>query len=312
MAHLGHAVTALGRNLAVGQNLQAAGIRFAQVDLLDQSQLIQATRGADFVFHCAAQASPWGAYTTFHHVNVVGTQNVIDACKIARVNRLIHVSTPSIYFNGKSQFQTSESAELPQKFANPYAETKHQAELLIDQAYAEGLPVVTIRPRAIIGPHDTAIMPRVLRVLKKGWFPVFSGDACWVDLTCVENVVDALVLCMEAGPEVEGKKYNITNGEPLKIRDLVQTMAQHLGLQPRMIRIPYSLAYGLASLLESLAGNKEPLFTRYSLGLLGRSQTLDISAAKRELRYTPGKSIHQGLQDYAIWWKTERNDRIGI
>ncbi len=302
LVQLNYCVTALGRNAKVGRELMQSGVNFAQVDLLDQEKLNSWTNGNDFVFHCAALASPWGKYQDFHQSNVIGTQNVIEACKMAQIKRLIHVSSPSVYYDGRHQKQISESAKLPTKFANHYAKTKYLAELLVNQAYSSGLSTVTLRPRAMIGPYDTAIMPRVLRVMKKGWFPLFSKGESWIDLTCVENVVEALILCMNAGPEVDGKKYNITNGQPMMIRELVEQLSHDLKIRPRMVKIPYSIAYPIAGLLEALAVNHEPLITRYSVGLLGRSQTLDISAAKNELKYTPQKSIEEGLRDYAAWW----------
>ena len=302
LVKLGHQVTALGRNAEVGQQLQTAGAQFYPVDLLDAAKLVQCTQGVEYVFHCAALSSPWGNYQKFYQANVLGTKNVADACEIAHVKRLIHVSSPSIYFNGMSQLQISETADMPKKFANHYALTKYQAEKLVDQAHERGLSVVTMRPRALIGPYDQTIMPRVLRVLKRGWFPVFSEDDCWVDLTCVENVVDALILAMNAGSQVDGKKFNITNGEPVKISEMVRQLARYLGINPKMIRIPYGFADYVARILERFSFGREPILTRYSVGLLGRSQTLDISAARRDLHYVPKKSINQGLQDYANWW----------
>ena len=60
----------------------------------------RAAEGCDAIIHVAARAGVWGAYESFHRVNVVGTQRVIDACVVAGIPTLVHTSTPSVVHAG--------------------------------------------------------------------------------------------------------------------------------------------------------------------------------------------------------------------
>jgi nucleoside-diphosphate-sugar epimerase len=71
--------------------------------------------------------------------------------------------------------------------------------------------------------------------------------------------------------------------------------------------LPLSVGLGLASTLEWVAntfqGGKEPILTRYAVGLLAKSQTLDITAAREQLGYVPKVSIDEGLAHFVAWWR---------
>ncbi|MGR6010439.1 SDR family oxidoreductase [Bacillus cereus] len=87
------------------------------------------------------------------------------------IKRLIHVSTPSIYFYYDERQNVVENAKLPDTFVNHYATTKYIAEQAIDQAFVHGLPVITIRPRALFGPGITQFFRVLLKYVKKGALP---------------------------------------------------------------------------------------------------------------------------------------------
>jgi len=299
----GHEVTITGRNITIGQTLEQTGLKFQAAQLEDANRIIPLCQNIDVVFHCGALSSPWGRYQDFYAANVIGTQNVIAGCQQYGVSRLIYVSTPSLYFDFQNRLNISEQAPLPAKPVNYYAKTKLQAEALIDQAFRDCLPVITIRPRAIFGPYDNAIMPRILRASRGGRVPLINGGKAVVDLTYVDNVVDALLLCQNAPDIALGKKYNITNGEPLAVKEILALVFKALELPYHPRRIPYPLAYTAAFLMEIWAHHREPTLTRYSVGVLGKSQTLDISAAQRELGYQPRVSILEGIKRYAQWYK---------
>ncbi len=309
LKYLGHDVTVIGRNRVIGEELEKRGIHFIQGNLEDINTTILSKRNMDYIFHAAALSSPWGRYEDFYNSNVLSTKNIVLASKENNIKRLIHISTPSIYFNFKNRFNISETDPLPDKSVNFYAETKKMAEDEIDKAHKDGLPVITIRPRALFGPNDNAILPRIIRVNNKGGVPIINNGQAVVDVTYVENVVDSLLLAMDAPTSTLGKKYNITNGEPMKLIDILEKMFTKIGTNFNKKTISYTTAYTIANLLEIthkyfLFWN-EPLMTKYTVGLLSLSQTLDISAAKNELGYQPKTSIEEGLDIFARWWIKE-------
>jgi nucleoside-diphosphate-sugar epimerase len=274
--------------------------------------MIVACEEQEIVFHCAAFPSPWGNYEKFYQANVIGTRNVAQACETNKVKRLVHVSTPSIYFDYKSHIDVKENDPLPDPVSN-YAATKFLAEEEIDKAFANGLATITIRPRALFGPGDTVIFPRLIPRLQSGRLPILGDGENIVDLTYIENVVDALLLCAESPSNTLGKKYNISNGQPVKIWRLVERICKELNLPLPKRKISYPVANAAATILELFYGliptHPEPPLTRISVSMLANSTTLDISAAKNELGYQPKVSVDEGFDLFMKWWKESRSLR---
>ncbi|MFM8425814.1 MAG: NAD-dependent epimerase/dehydratase family protein, partial [Chloroflexota bacterium] len=194
---MGWDVTALGRNSVKLNELEDAGMRPLRSDVTKKEELLSAFNGQDIVFHCAAFPSPWGGFEKFYQANVIGTRNVVQACLQNNVKRLVYVSTPSIYFDYDSHIGVKENNPLPQPISN-YAHTKLLAEEEIDKGFAQGLAVVSIRPRALFGEGDTVIFPRLIPRLRSGRLPILGDGENIVDLTYIQNVVDALLLCAES------------------------------------------------------------------------------------------------------------------
>jgi len=307
LSQLGYEVTATGRNALVGADLEKQGISFIKTDLQDKESIINACKNQDYVFHCGALSSPWGKYKDFYNTNILGTKNIIQGCKENSVKRLMHVSTPSIYFDFKDKLNISEKDPLPDKPVNDYAKTKLLAEQEIDKAHKEGLPVITIRPRAIFGPGDTSILPRLIKANNKNFIPVIGDKKVLVDITYVKNAVDALLLCKDSPDFTLGKKYNITDGEPVLLYDFLEQVITELGYVFKPKYFSYNNAYRIAAFSEfvskTLLFGKEPVLTRYTVGILGTSQTLDISAAKEELGYNPKDTTTKGIKELIEWWK---------
>ena len=215
----GFDVTATGRNVTAGALLAQEGAKFLPANIADTKAIDTLCANIDMVFHCAALSSPWGQYNDFYSANVLGTKNVVAGCLKHHVSRLIHVSTPSIYFDFTAKLNINENDPLPKQPANYYAATKLEAEHIVEEAFEKyGLPVISIRPRAMFGPYDATIVPRILRASKGGRVPLIGGGNALVDATYVGNVVESLLLCAKAPASCFGKKYNITNGEPLPFK----------------------------------------------------------------------------------------------
>ena len=75
--------------------LGAIGVRQVQGDLADRDALVAAAKGVGAIFHNAAKAGAWGPYEDYHRANVLGTRNVIEACRAHGIGRLVYTSTPS-------------------------------------------------------------------------------------------------------------------------------------------------------------------------------------------------------------------------
>jgi len=290
----GWEVIGFGQNQEIGNTL---GYRFKPFDLSDEAAALVCFESCDVVFHCAARSKPWGAYELFYKDNVQATKNVIKAMQKYKIPKLVHVSTPSIYFDFTNQKNVKES-EVSQVFVNAYAQSKYEAEQLV---LASDIDVTIIRPRGIFGEYDTVLIPRLEKVANRGFLPTIKERNALIDVTYVGNVVYAMYLC--ATKEIPSKSiFNITNDKPIEINNLFSLVMKHLDKEVKYKAFRYSTLMGIASLLEfyaKLTKGKEPILTKYGVGLISYDQTLDIQKAKDILGYCPQYTIEEGLERYA-------------
>jgi len=288
--HRGIAVRATGRDPAALARLPD-GIERMPGDLrsTDAAALL---RGCDAVVHSAARSSPWGTAHDFQADNVDATSRLLQAALAAGVGRFVHFSSPTIYFSFSDQLQRREDFTAPARWITHYARSKWEGELRVRDAAAQGLPALVLRPRAVLGDGDRAVLPRAMAMARRGVFPLIGGGQAWVDITAVDNVVDATLAALQADAALaDGRAYNITNGEPIQVATLFEQVFAHAGLQPRRLHVPRQAARALGAISEGIArrrpGCPEPGLTRYAAGVLGWSQTLDIGRARHELGYAP-------------------------
>ena len=295
----GYRVRAFGRNSKVGRSLENSSVSFFQGDLTTADDVLEACKGMNLVVHAGALSTVWGPWEDFYQANVLGTRYVLEACRQTGIQRLVYVSSPSIYAAPKDQLAIKESDAPEENNLNNYIRSKLASEKLFKD-YPD-VPSIILRPRGLFGIGDTSILPRVINLSQKIGIPLIGDGLQLMDMTCVENVALAIRLAIEA-PEAKGEVYNITNGEPRAFRDLLEESLTGLGYPINYRKIPASLLSGIASSLEfiyktfNLKG--EPPLTRYTYYLLRYSQTLDISKAERELGYHPKISISEGIEQY--------------
>ncbi|SNS53796.1 Nucleoside-diphosphate-sugar epimerase [Noviherbaspirillum humi] len=302
-------VIATGRNVAIGQELSDRGARFVGIDLArpDPKLLASMVDQADAVWHCAAFSAPWGAPGAFDDCNVKATANLLDAAGQAGIARFVHVSTPAIYFDFTHRYDVPESfrARTP---VNHYARSKAAAEDKVNEASASypAMHTSIIRPRAIFGPHDQVLVPRLSRVIRAngGRLTLPRGGRTMLDLTYVDNVVHAMWLATTNKNMPSGLAFNITNNEPVHIADMLEKLFV-CGMKTRLSiqSLPYSLLAAAASLLEGMSAfsGREPPLTKYSVGVLAFDMTLSLKRAIDVLGYSPKISLDEGIERTAHW-----------
>ena len=306
---LGYDVLATGRNLSKGRDLTQEGITFAPADLTSSKQVETCCVGIDVVIHSGAYSSLWGKREEFWNVNVNGTRNIVEGVLRQNVKRLIHISSPSIYFSFLDREDIHEDAPLPKKFINGYTASKYASEEEIQVGVSKGLEALILRPRAIYGPGDQSIFPRIVRTIESGRLRIIGNGNNKVDLTYIDNAVDACICAIHAPIQQSGRTYNITDGTPALLWPLLNEISLALGYPPPKNKIPLWIAKNLARGLEIVHRkcfpHKEPLFTAYSIGLLACSTTLNIDRARKELGYLPKISSHEGVELFLDWWKQQ-------
>lgn len=301
LARDGYHVRALGRRASALQALVDEGLDARAIALDDVTAMHDACAGAHGIVHAGALSSPWGTTDDFLRANVEGTRCVLDAARQradAQV-RVVHISSPSVYFRYADQLDIPEDLPHPVDAPTPYITTKRAAERLVRTATQEGLSVVGLRPRALFGPGDTSLLPRLLRAARSGRLRVIGDGRTIADLTYIDNAVDAVVCALQTRPTRPAPFYNITNGEPVSLWDVIAEFCAAHGAPLQAGRIPRGVAMTVARAMEfasrSGLSRSEPLLTRYSVAVLSYSQTLSIDAARRELGYAPRVSMRDAI-----------------
>lgn len=287
----GYRVCATGRNAAALARLAAMGAEPRPAELTDRDALPALCAGVDVVFHAAALSSPWGPFETFERINVSATRHLLAAADSAGCDGFIFVSSPSIYAAPRDRIGLTESSPPWQPAMNAYAATKLTAERLVIGANGPRMKTVAIRPRAVMGPDDSVLLPRLLRIVRRGRFPLINGGQALVELTDVRDAAHALLLADRHRAAAGGQAINISGGRPVTIRALVEALGEVAGRPIRFRPLSASFALRAAGLLETvcgvLPGRPEPPVTRYGVAMLAFSQTFDLDRARSLLGYTP-------------------------
>jgi nucleoside-diphosphate-sugar epimerase len=277
-------------------------------ELSDKAFVEEITQDVEFVIHAAALSSPWGKYKEFEDANLRSQLNLINAIKRNKIVKYIYISTPSMYFDSTNRKDIRENDPLPRKFINAYSTTKRMAEI---ELINSGIPYVILRPRALTGRGDTVIMPRIISAHKKGRLKIIGNGKNIVDLTSVANAVDAILLSLKAEGAALNQIYNITNGEHVNLWEKITYVLSLMNEQLPQKKIPYWLVLTIAQLMEwksKISHMKEPVLTKYGVGVLAKSMTLDISKARELLGYNPTVTTDEAIREFINWYtENEKN-----
>jgi nucleoside-diphosphate-sugar epimerase len=293
------------------QELESLGVEQIQGDIRDSNRVEHACKGIDLVFHVAAKTGMWGKYNDYYQTNVIGTKNILNACQMHNVSRLVYTSSPSVIFDGSDAKGIDESALYPKAYHSLYSKTKAIAEQAVIKASGSHLRTIILRPHLIWGPEDTNLVPRIIARAKQ-LVIIGNGDNL-VDTLYIDNAADAHILAaakLHENPDLSGKIFFISQDEPVYLWDMINNILKAGGHEPVKRKISKQVAFLAGALFELtfsiLNIKKEPRITRFVAKELATSHWFDISAAKRDLGYVPKVSIQEGLIRLEAWLNTHQ------
>lgn len=232
-----------------------------QGDILDPIGLNEALVGVDYVYHCAAIVSfAPGAAAKMIQSNVEGTANVVNACLVQKVKKLLFVSSVAALGRIRETEAIDESMHwTPETSNSVYGQSKYLAELEVWRAMEEGLPTTIVNPVIILGAGDWDNGSSGIFKSAYNEFPWYTnGMSGFVD---VLDVVDAMQLLMES--DITGQRY-VLSGENLHYRSLFNSIAAAFNKRAPYKKVTPFLA-GIVWRLEALKGmitGKAPLLTK--------------------------------------------------
>ncbi len=304
----GHAVTSFNRGRYPA--LDALGVRQLQGDLADRESVVAAAAGMEAIFHNAAKAGAWGSHASYHRANVVGTENVLAACRAHGIARLVYTSTPSVTHRATHPVEggTAETVPYGEVFKAPYAATKKIAEQAVLAANEAGLATIALRPRLIWGVGDNQLLPRLVERARAGRLRfVGTGDNV-IDTTYVDNAAQAHFDAFDhlaPGATCAGRAYFISNGEPKPAREIVNGLLRAAEAPEVDKTIPFAAAYAIGAACELawplLHLRGEPPMTRFLAEQLGTTHWYDMTPATRDFGYAPKVTIAEGLARLTRW-----------
>ena len=230
----GAAEVAVIDNLARGRlanldGLRGDGLEIVQADVRDADALARAFRGADVVYHLAAQSTVMGAARNLDYTfttNVVGTYNVLRVAHEQGVRRVVFTSSREVY--GEPLCLPVDESH-PLMSINSYGASKVAGEALC-RAFARESSVETIvlRLANVFGPRDYGrVIPHWIDEARSGNDLVVYGGEQVIDFIWVGDVVDAILRA--AASDVALPPINVASGTGTRILDLARRISQVVG-----------------------------------------------------------------------------------
>ena len=307
----GHEVHTISRHPLPSRDLEGHSFHHT-FDLTQEALPRSLLSKTDVFFHVAAKAGVWGKYSEFYDANVRATENIIAACQLSNIPRLIYTSTPSVVFSGNSINNGNESLQYGNSSLSAYAKTKSIAEQKVLRANEPGrFQTLALRPHLVWGKKDPHLLPRVISRHRQGKLRIIGSGENQVDLTHIDNVTHAHVcamVAMQKNSNLGGKPYFIGQDEPILLWKWLNELFQLINLPPLTQKLSFRNAFLLGAALEStfklLLIKKEPPMTRFVACQLAHDHWFSAQSAQDELGYYPIKNMKQALEDSIPWLKS--------
>ena len=255
-----------------------ARFRLIENDLL-QLDLEDLLDGVDYLFHLAAQAGvrgSWGeTFADYVRNNISVSQRLLEGAKGSKIKKLVYASSSSVYGDATELPVTEETLPRP---VSPYGVTKLAAEQLCSlYSHVYSVPVVSLRFFTVYGPRqrpDMAIQRFLSACLSGEPITIFGDGTQTRDFTFVDDVIETLILALEAPPDQ--RVFNVCGGSRISLNDLLTLMQEVTG---RSLRVEH--------------GPASPGDARHTLG--------DNARARRTLGFRPRISLADGLAAQWRW-----------
>jgi nucleoside-diphosphate-sugar epimerase len=226
----GATVRVLAQPSPRADKLESSGAEVVRGQLGDSEATARAVRDADVVFHIAAKVNPPGTKADFFETNVAGTECLLKASLQSNVQKVIYLSSISVYGLIRIGQRIDESTKYdpaPQ-FRDYYAQSKMAADALaVSFAKKNGFPVIILRPGLIYGPGRP--LPLGLLGFSVGRTNVVFGKPCYrVPLSFTENLLDAMQLVSKL-PGEGLRQFNIVDDDDLTLGQYHAVLSQLQG-----------------------------------------------------------------------------------
>lgn len=258
------------------------------LDVRHDASLAEAFRHAraDVVVHLAARAGVRPSIQEpklYYEVNVMGTQNVLDACRLVPPSHVVIASSSSVY-GGITEVPFKETMDVSRPIS-PYAATKRMNELMAHvYSHLYGLNVTLLRFFTVYGPRqrpDMAVYAFTRRLFEDRPIPMFGDGTSRRDYTYIDDIIDGVLKAVDKPFRYE--IFNLGESRTVELRELINALGRLAGKTPRIEPLPMQ------------PGDVEITYA-------------DISKAREMLGYAPNVDFEEGLGRFIAWYTS--NARI--
>jgi nucleoside-diphosphate-sugar epimerase len=266
---------------------------------LDAEALLPALTDVDAVVHLAGTvASPRVA--AYGDVNVKGTRAVADAARRAGV-RLVHISSQAAA--GPAPAASPRSESDPPLPLTPYGRSKLEGERVV--ADTEGLHWTILRPAAVYGPGDRAMLP-LFQLVSRRVIPVVGRRDASFTFVHVRDVITAIAAAL--AQHLPGETFFVGHPRPVAARELVHLLARVVGNQPMQIAVPAPLAWTAAHLCEFIGrttGRSLPLNASRYAEMCAEGFVCRVDRLRERLGVEATVPLEEGLAETLAWYRLQ-------
>lgn len=208
-------------------------IEWMEANVTDIIALEKAFTGVEQVYHCAAYISFDKAnFDKMRQSNTAGTANVVNMCLSKKVAKLCYVSSIATLGNPDKNGLVTEESNWDYSSANPYAVTKHQAEMEVWRGHEEGLQTVIVNPGVILGPGFwNKGSGTFFKMAAKGLTFYLPGGTGFITVNDVVNIMIALM-----ASEISGSRFILVD-KNLSFKELLSNISREFGHRPPRYRL---------------------------------------------------------------------------
>jgi nucleoside-diphosphate-sugar epimerase len=297
----GDGVVAVQRgNLA--PELAALGAEERRADIAGPlDALVEAFSGCQAIVHAAARVDITGPWEDYERVNVVGTRQVIEAARRAGVARFVLVSSPSVAHAGDPLVGAQAEPADPDHVRGHYSRSKAIAEVEALAADDDRMVITVVRPHLVWGPGDTQLTERIIDRARSGRLVTIGTGSALIDTTYIDNAGTAMAAAVDraALPQVRGRAFVVSNGEPRTVSEMLTRIALAAGAPGPSRSVPFPVArmggHVLERLWERTGREGEPPVTAFLAEQLATAHWFDQRETRAALAWTPSVSLDEGF-----------------
>ena len=311
LVKLGYQVKALALPNEDLSPLKDLPIEIVKGDISNREFVFDFIEKNSAVFHLASFIDIGSSISKrMYEVNVLGTQNIVDACLEKGAKKLIYTSSVHVIEPLKGNVVLSEPNVFDEnKIVGSYAKTKTMATKYVFEATKNThLHTVVVYPAGVIGPNDYKIseLGQLFLDLINRKLPAYvKGGYNFVD---VRDVALGIIQAYRYGKHGEG--YILSN-EQISIKNVIKIVNERFNRKSYPIKLPLWLVKISARIIEKfyLMQHKKPLITPYSIYTVTSNSNFSCQKAKDELGYSP-RPLSISILDSLEWLINNKQTKI--